>query len=366
MDVTEASLFVTQASERVPYHGRAKEEKKAVHWGNRKLTIAEIELLALFWDPVALPKPKILYVGAAPGSHIDILAQMFPEVEFHLYDPRKFSLEENLPGTPGYVQGKASIKIYTGESGFFTDDKAREWSGRGDVIFICDIRSGDIKDKDFAAVITADMKAQERWYNIIQPRLAQLKFRLPYYDEKRDGTQTFKYLGGRVMKGIWTPASSTEARLIPEQGMTVDWDLQWYEDTMAYHNRILRETPLGFRNLWTGDLTPISDPELVVDFDSVAEAFILRGYLLGRSVENPSQQQVAALSAWITDELNAWSTLYTDISTLRQLPLGQRSSVIRQSLIREGGLVAVPGTRTQRKRKGVRAGAVAEDDIEED
>jgi cap2 methyltransferase len=38
---------------------------------------------------------NIIYVGAAPGSHISYLSMLFKSHKFYLYDPNDFKLEKN-------------------------------------------------------------------------------------------------------------------------------------------------------------------------------------------------------------------------------------------------------------------------------
>ena len=41
------------------------------------------------------PEGLCVYVGAAPGTHITFLCEMFPRITFHLYDPRDFTVKES-------------------------------------------------------------------------------------------------------------------------------------------------------------------------------------------------------------------------------------------------------------------------------
>ena len=73
-----------------PYRRRADEEKTAIHWGQRKLLMSEIEFLLS-----TLPKSQqcvVVYAGAAPGTHVRILADMFPSHLFVLVDPAPFTV----------------------------------------------------------------------------------------------------------------------------------------------------------------------------------------------------------------------------------------------------------------------------------
>lgn len=337
MEFTRDLLFITAKSNVTTYESRSSTEKRAVHWGERKLLINEIEFLSLFWKPSELPTPQCVYIGAAPGTHIDLLAQMYPEITFHLYDPRDFAINDKNSGGP-----KNTI-IYTGEQGFFTETTAQKWAGRNDVIMISDIRSEGMEGrntKDFEQAIIRDMKQQEQWYRIMRPRIASLKFRLPYYTP--ESIKEFPYLDGYVLKGIWSPASSTETRLVPIGEFIRVWDISWYEQALAYHNQVYREAT-RFINFFTGSVNDaINAPELLNEFDSVAEAFVLRGYLITRNPNgNIPMEHVLRLSRYITEELNGWSSIRTTLEILRAIP--GHSTVIRQLMLKD------PKTRGQVK-----------------
>ena len=69
------------------------EDRTAVHFGQRKLFLSEVEFLTNVCASFEAKKPfkpiVCIYAGAAPGNHIDLLSQMFPFVKFHLVDPAK-------------------------------------------------------------------------------------------------------------------------------------------------------------------------------------------------------------------------------------------------------------------------------------
>src|SRR5574337_94987 len=107
-----SSLFVTDASGKMPYRSRKGEQRTAISWGQRKLIIGEIEFFLYFWNPKTLPNPTVVYVGASPGSHIPLLSSMFESVAaWHLYDPRPFK-----------IQGTSKIHLH---QQLFTDKDAK-------------------------------------------------------------------------------------------------------------------------------------------------------------------------------------------------------------------------------------------------
>lgn len=310
---TRDTLVLSPDAPGKPYRQRSINEKMAVHWGQRKLLMTELAFLTQIsgWTRQTLAEPIIVYAGAAPGLHLPLLSSLFPTMTFHLYDPVPFG----LIATP-------RLHLYQRK---FTDEDARAWAGRSDVIFISDIRTADhvvMSVEQNEASIIQDLRMQETWYHLIKPVAALLKFRLPYPSPQRHQheteteteTETFRYLDGCLLKQIWAPQMTTETRLIPN-GNSRDYNLVTYESQMFYHNTEIRER-LQFQNPLTQTNQPIDPPELENDFDSVAEAWILQDYLKAKNMnmtenenknvhESVDPQAVIQLSRRITREMNS-------------------------------------------------------------
>jgi cap3/cap4 methyltransferase len=74
---------------RATYRSRGREVKTAVHWGQRKLLISEMQLLTYYGTPGT--RYWIVYVGAAPGSHLMFLDELYGGLhEWELIDPGRF------------------------------------------------------------------------------------------------------------------------------------------------------------------------------------------------------------------------------------------------------------------------------------
>ena len=58
------------------YRRRRNEIKTVIHWGQMKLLLCEIEFLTRY----STNAKTVLYVGAAPGTHIVYLMQLFPHL----------------------------------------------------------------------------------------------------------------------------------------------------------------------------------------------------------------------------------------------------------------------------------------------
>lgn len=73
-----------------PYRSRGSDVKHAIHWGQRKLLLSEIQLLSLYCRPHV--SYHIVYAGSAPGTHIAFLDDMFGRIHtWELVDPGQFN-----------------------------------------------------------------------------------------------------------------------------------------------------------------------------------------------------------------------------------------------------------------------------------
>jgi len=288
---TKKDLYLNPDDQELSYRRRKDEEKSSLGFGQRKLLLTLVQFLTLFWNPNKVKKPIVVYAGAAPGNNISIVSKMFPEMEFHLYDPRSFKIKPD-----------DKIKIY---KQLFLDEDAKKWSGRSDIFFISDIRTADYtKEKDLdknEEQIAKDMDMQKIWVNTIKPVYAHLKFRLPYTGGNRPNT--VNYLNGYILKQPFAPPTSTESRLVPFNTFEEkEWSCQKYQSQMFHHNVIVRET-IKYINPFTDFYEPIDNKELLNDWDSTAEGKILSDYLMKRTGKS-SLSLVRSLSRTVTNKLS--------------------------------------------------------------
>jgi hypothetical protein len=216
------------------------------HLGQRKLFMAELELLNLFLNDTR-DEITILYAGAAAGYHLPLLFELFPNTTWHLYDPAPFCTALLKMNTE-----KKRVHLY---NEFFTDYTAIQWENKCD-IFICDIRLMANDRNVFETQVEADMRSQEKWTLTIKPKLcASLKFRPPYLESKIKKYE-YQYIRGKIMWQMWPPRNSTECRLIIDsKDLTssnpyMKLDVVKYQNACAYHNLIERawlayELPAG-------------------------------------------------------------------------------------------------------------------------
>ena len=199
--------------------------RTVIHYGQRKLLMSEIEFFNLYTKPNV--EQIVVYSGAASGTHITLLSELFPNIKFYLYDPAKFN--EKL------YDDKYKQNIIIKQT-FFTDKVAEQFKNT-DCLFICDIRRADeerLNYKENDIQIRKDMEDQMLWHEIINPKASMLKFRLSW--EKG----ITNYLDGKIYLPVWGRATTTESRLIVEGNDKKDYDNTEYEEQMFYFNSVTR------------------------------------------------------------------------------------------------------------------------------
>jgi len=176
----------------MPY---AKGKLNNVVWGQVKLFAAEVCFLIHLKGQIS----DVLYVGAAPGEHISVLAQMFPGLIFHLYDPRKFSEKLKM----------GNVRLY---NKLFTLEEARQWSSMARFAFVCDIRSEINPTKQTSEqidqIVSEDMQLQSSLFTTMKKPPSMLKMRAPYLKD------TFDYWDGLRLMPYYGPDSTNEVRLV--------------------------------------------------------------------------------------------------------------------------------------------------------
>ena len=265
-------------SPRLKYRRRQNEVKTVLHWGQRKLLLSEIEFLTKYGQLSNI----VVYAGAAPGTHLNILAELFKDKKFVCVDPAPF----NIRPTSQFDLRRQ----------LFEDKTAEEFKGKN-VLFISDIRAADWQREDHEAHETQvqdDMKAQMRWHNIMEPAKSMLKFRLPW-----DAGLT-EYLDGEIFLPVWGPITTTEARLIPSGMAAKKYDNTQYEEQMFYFNTTQR---VGrYRHEYAGE---------GIDhcYDCMAECRVLEDYVVmmqsGSSSDSKKsvKEEIAAISFRISQSL---------------------------------------------------------------
>jgi hypothetical protein len=307
------------------YHDLALES--LLYNGQRKLLANEI----LFLTKYGSLAKKVVYAGAAPGIHISLVADMFPNLEFDLWDTEKFIIPDRL------IKGRSTTGRITIFQGLFLPEKALTYRGQG-ILFISDIRSlsmGVQKQGESAAATLARSQYLVDRDNALQLQLAMvsgalcsmLKFRLPFNMPRDD----YMYVDGDVWLQPWAKGGSAETRLIldsrrfkmqPKTSETMaafyklpldaipgnevavpdvkTWRISEYENKLFYFNAFVKgratiQNSLGIRE---GEVRGLK-----LNFDSAYEIYIWDQWLLSRYGANITLDQRKQAVVMILNEV---------------------------------------------------------------
>lgn len=275
------------SSERKQY-SPGETESVDVKWGQRKLLLGIIEFITTYSNELDdSTEKKVVYVSAAPGTHIPYLAGLFPHLKFILYDYRPFDFDSS------------EISNVEVNNTTFNDWIARQYAD-DNILFICDLRSHaenllKLPKRKQEQVIKEDMMRQMKWYQAMNPVKAYLKFRLPW----RPGIT--EYLDGDIYCQPWSGPHSTETRLIPN-GRVRKYDHTVYEEQMFYFNTETRK-----------DFYPHDYECLNNSYDSMSEILILTQYITKiRQLRKLAKvkKEVSSMSNEITELLTKNNTSY--------------------------------------------------------
>ncbi len=247
-----------------PYFPRKKFIKTTLHWTQRKLMLAAIEFLTKFIK--SKKNYNIIYVGAAPGYHIGMLADMFKGNNFILVDDAQFKVHKT-----------SNIKMI---KKMFTNAMAKKYSNINKVLFISDIRSGNT-----CSDVVSDMNTQMEWVKLLNPIACMLNFRLPWVEdnsptrhevtptlhEVKDEKYTMNYLNGEIYLPVFGPQTTTESYLVCTRPYsTIAYDYKKYEYQMFYFNVMTRSQHYPHT---------IANAHLDCCFDCASEVHILQNYI---------------------------------------------------------------------------------------
>jgi hypothetical protein len=253
-----------------------------VEWDQRRMLMSEIMFISQY---IRDRTKRIIFLGDLTGLHLQILKNLFKEIQFVEYDSSDSKVVSQIP---------VDLGTYSNAS-----------SG-----FICQYRTNDTAH---------DLKVQSEWYNKIKPLEALLRFTIPGYSRSYEAPvgnditkKIFQYFDGRLFHQPWSSVFNSEVSLIPMMDKEKYYRIDDYQGAMTHHNFTVRPNLIKYRNpflLSTGDNTPINKPELLNDYDSTDEIAILIGYFQHQKIPTVGndikqlQQKVLELSGMVTKSL---------------------------------------------------------------
>ncbi|CAM4827045.1 unnamed protein product [Rotaria magnacalcarata] len=221
------------------------------HWGTRKLLLTDIEFLT---DYGGSGKYLVIYVGAAPGIHINHLSDLFPDLEFVLIDTKK-------------VETKKTSSIHI-RSRDFMDDIVKEYSkSKKRLLLISNVHvSGSQADSDDN--ILKEMQNQQHWHLDMKPIASLLTFHFPRT------TNRIEYFEGDLILEPWASRRPSSCRLlVSREAHLIDYNIKQLKSSMGYFQSVLRT------NFYEHDLKDSNTDGLDHCYDCRSEIFILSEYL---------------------------------------------------------------------------------------
>ena len=249
-----------------PYVNARKGDVATVNISILKQFLTELFFLTYFWDPSDVENPLVVIVGSGSGKHYQLLSQLFPMVEFHLYDYVEFEIEGNE-------------NIITSNAPFDPSEYENQ-----KVYFISHIKSDDRVN---------DMKLQEEWISNLNLVKSMIRYDVNYVE----------YFDGYYLIPPWDNYSY-ELYLIPTNNLIKrKLDLKIIQRKLWYHYHIVVEYH-NYLNIFTNDWTPYNQEKLInTRWDDTWTMSILRDYLVKMSGDD-SLDQANSLLQLIQDELS--------------------------------------------------------------
>lgn len=278
----EKNFYLTQHSGEMEYD--VTSILNNIHWGQLKLFLSEFFAIIHHMDEDV---KNILYVGGANGSHIFVLAELFEDLNFHLYDTERFDKR---------LYRLKNVKIY---KKYFDDKELQIWKKKGKIFFISDIRTltydpgtqtDEVRIKNEESVWN-DMKLQESWIKKLRPSLSLIKFRLPFaYDFILKEGRTRNYLNGDVCFQVYNKPTSSETRLLVKDVSFKDWDIVEYERKMYYHNCVTRNKRKFLNPFNSRPVEIYPSKGLFNDFDSTYFTILVMDFIRNYTPDEPTEK----------------------------------------------------------------------------
>ena len=236
--------------------------------GQRKLLISEIDFLTKYSNL----SETVVYIGAAPGNHINLLISLFPEIKcWILYDPlaiRVFHPKVQIHNT------------------LMTIEEAEKYDGKN-CLLISDIRSyernqGKVPPDVANKTIIKDMKLQKEIVRAGGFIMSSLKFRLPW-----DNGDTL-YYKGKLYTTPWLGEYSPELRLYTDGQSIHTYHNKAIDNQMYYYNTVNRRCK--YQNIF-------ENHHMEHDYlDQLLELNIVENYLITICDVEPEDAEEEAIS----------------------------------------------------------------------
>jgi hypothetical protein len=241
---TDKDYLLNPTDSQLKYDETVNLKRINQHYGQLKLFLSHIKLLLHYRD-AKIKNTVLLYIGALPGKNLFYISEMFPDVHFELYDKKEDREDVDIKDYDDLLiekakNDKSNVKLFYK---YFDETDYHKYKGK-DLILCSDIRSLEHSVKDVKKVndtLESDQELQKKWVNDLKPRIAYLKFRVPY--PSKGSPDLYSYLDGHIFKQPYAPTSSSEMRLlVTDPDSKKDWSKIKFEEQTFYHSLKVRST----------------------------------------------------------------------------------------------------------------------------
>jgi hypothetical protein len=205
----------------MPYTIRSNTHQTVRFLYHRRELLEEIEFLTGALESLNEPAVMVV-VGAAPGYDLEYLVQIFPSVQFLLYDPLWI-----LPSLYTFSNVCVHRKLFTDED---AQNISVTYSGQKILLQCYTRRSHELFDENLAMI--------KRWHTILSPYQGAYELTLPY-----DSDSTTSFVRGTIYYPLWSKFAGSDTRLITDVN-TMDTDMlldhKSHEQHMMFFNTVTR------------------------------------------------------------------------------------------------------------------------------
>jgi hypothetical protein len=192
-------------------------------------------------------KVNLIFLGANPGDHLNNLAEMFPMIHFYAFDALEMPKVIETPNLKKY-QKVFDVEDYM---------EIRTTMSSEDVLLLI---SG-MRNKTYNArpnteeevlrganLIISDMEEQKKWFYLMKPAFALLRFRpLRSKESKLVNRSSFKYLTGiHLLSPYSKPMTNTTMLMVKYDSTSEESEANYFDNDIVkklkYHNIVTRNS----------------------------------------------------------------------------------------------------------------------------
>ena len=206
---------------------------------------------------------SVVYPGAAPGFNISLIASLFPDHTFYLFDERPIKTKGDNCKIFKMFLNRESYELVLRRQLAEDDTHSRP-------LLISDIRRNKmgISLEESEEIIHQDNELQMEFFNLLNPIASTFKFRIPFYFNSTAHVEHYSFLNGTIVMQPYVSPTSNESRLFigPEhatdgtQGPYKLWNCKHYEASCLVYNFLFRNCFLS-----TNSLSGRPNPDLFQD-----------------------------------------------------------------------------------------------------